>query len=71
LTGRTNARAEDAVDWLLELSTALRIPSLESYGIRRNHFDGIVQKATVATSMQGNPIVLEQDELYAILDSAF
>jgi len=43
------------------------MPSLEVFGLRPHHADEIVAKAAKASSMQGNPIALTNDEPHAIL----
>jgi alcohol dehydrogenase class IV len=71
LTGRRDARAEDGVVWVAELCAELEIPKLRGYGITPRDFEAIAEKAAAASSMQGNPIVLERGELLEILERAF
>ena len=47
-----------------------RCPSLATYGIGRDDVDDLVSAATRASSMRGNPIVLEAGELRDVLLSA-
>ena len=70
ITGRTYARGQDAIDWIHELCSHMRVPPLSFIGIRQEHFPGIVAKARRASSMKGNPIVLTDEELMAILEKA-
>lgn len=70
LTGVATARTEDACEWLGELVGDMKIPNLETYGIRPEHFPELVEKATQASSMKANPIALTTDELTAILRAA-
>jgi alcohol dehydrogenase class IV len=70
LTGDHAARAEDLAAWLENLVAALGVPSLATYGVREVDVDRIVAAARVASSMQGNPIVLSDDELGAALRAA-
>jgi alcohol dehydrogenase class IV len=70
LTGTPTARAEDAATWLAELVDALRIPSLGDYGITTSDVARVVEPARRASSMQGNPIVLPDDELAETLQRA-
>lgn len=70
LTGDADATAADGVAWVQDLSDALAIPPLSTYGIRREHFPEIVDKSARASSMKGNPIVLTIDELAEILEKA-
>jgi alcohol dehydrogenase class IV len=48
----------------------MKVPPLSFIGIRQEHFSGIVAKARHASSMKGNPIVLTDEELMAILEKA-
>ncbi|MGD0211562.1 MAG: hypothetical protein ABSC14_11350, partial [Desulfomonilia bacterium] len=70
ITGITYARAGDAIDWIHELCSHMKVPPLSFIGIRQEHFSGIVAKARHASSMKGNPIVLTDEELMAILEKA-
>ena len=67
LTGRHDARGPDAAVWVHELCDALAIPGLGSYGAEASHADDIVAKASRASSMKGNPIVLTESELRDIV----
>jgi len=46
------------------------IPGLGAYGLREDDFDEIVEKSSASSSMKGNPIVLNAEELKAILKAA-
>jgi len=70
LTGRSQARAEDAVEWTRDICRELQIPSLRAYGIGDADWPTLVEKATHASSMKGNPIALTPDELRAVLMGA-
>jgi alcohol dehydrogenase class IV len=70
LTGQPQASAEDGAAWARELTAALNIPPLAQYGVRREHFPEIVEKAARASSMKGNPIPLTDTELTAVLETA-
>lgn len=65
-----NATAQDAMDWISETSRIFSIPGLGAYGVRQDDFAEIVEKSSVSSSMKGNPIVLNADELTAILRAA-
>lgn len=67
LTGSPKARAEDSVDWLHELCHDLRIPGLAAYGLTEVDFPAVIPAAARASSMQGNPIQLNEAELEEIL----
>ncbi len=70
LTGHPGAVAADGVQFVSELCAALQIPPLGSYGIVEADYPALIEKAAVASSMQGNPIVLTKDELREILVQA-
>jgi alcohol dehydrogenase class IV len=70
LTGESGARAEDAVSWLRQLTEELEIASLSTYGARHEDIPAIISQARRASSMQGNPIVLTDDELSETLRAA-
>lgn len=70
LTGSPHATADDAVRWTRELTAALRIPALASYGIGRADLPAIAAAAANASSMKSNPIALTPAELTALLESA-
>jgi alcohol dehydrogenase class IV len=70
LTGDERATADDGVAWAGELCRALRIPSLASYGVTEEDFPLLIEKASVSSSMKGNPIVLTTDEMWEILTRA-
>ena len=69
LTGATTPRSRTASRWLRETVAALAsrhsAPSASAGGVRRGR-----RKAERSSSMQGNPVVLSQDELLAVLDDA-
>jgi alcohol dehydrogenase class IV len=70
LTGKSTAIAADAVAWIEELCTALRLPGLRRYGLSESDFPAVAAKAKNASSMKGNPIELNEEELIAILEQA-
>lgn len=70
LTGRPDARIEDGVQMIQELSLALAVPGLGQYGMGSAHVTEIVAKAAAASSMKGNPIALTTAELTRILEQA-
>ena len=59
-----------AVGDLRELVRALNIPPLRDHGVSRDVFPEIIEKAKASNSMKGNPVVLEDQELREILESA-
>ena len=70
LTGRADARAEDGAVWLRALVDELEIPMLAAYGVAAGDIDRVVEKARKASSMQGNPIELTEEELGEVLEMA-
>ena len=70
LTGHADATLEDAVVWLQSLTRDLAIPPLSAYGYRSADATAVVQAAKAASSMKANPLLLTDDELYAILAAA-
>jgi len=67
LTGRPDAVPEDAITWLQELTAQLSIPGLGNYGLDHDEIAPVVEAAQKASSMRGNPIELNDDELSEIL----
>jgi alcohol dehydrogenase class IV len=67
LTGRSDATPEDAIAWLQELTGALSIPGLASYGLSHDQIDAVVAAAQNASSMRGNPIELSDQEVSEIV----
>jgi len=67
LTGLPEATPEDAIAWLQELTTALSIPGLASYGLNQDEIAPMVAAAQEASSMRGNPIELRDEEVTEII----
>ena len=61
------AAGGDAVAWTTEIVSALRIPKLAAVGVQPDDVPLLVEKAKVASSMRGNPIVLTDEELTTIV----
>lgn len=70
MTGNAEARIEDGIDWLEQITESMAIPRLSHYGIGEQHVPAIVEKATIASSMKANPIRLTDLELASILQAA-
>jgi len=70
LTRSSIARAADGVAWVNDLCAALGIPSLSSFGLKREDIPLVVEKSAKASSMKGNPIALTQEEMDEVLDRA-
>jgi alcohol dehydrogenase class IV len=70
LTGDANARAKDGIGWLSELVEELAVPRLAAYGVEQADVPRIVEQARRASSMQGNPVALTDEELVEVLSAA-
>jgi alcohol dehydrogenase class IV len=71
LTGRSDASAEDGIEWVQSLSAELKIPPLRAWGIAASDLPGVVEKAARASSMKANPLPLTGEELQAVLTAAW
>jgi alcohol dehydrogenase class IV len=67
LTGSPNATVQDGVAWVQSLCRDLNVPALSTYGITQEAFPSLIEKAAVASSMQGNPVKLTTEEMREIL----
>jgi alcohol dehydrogenase class IV len=70
LTGNTGAAPESSLDWVLRLVDDLNIPRLRHWGLAESDFESVAEKASRASSMKANCIVLTAEELYGILKAA-
>ncbi len=71
LTGRLDARENEGVDHVRRLVDQLALPGLSNLGLQASDLEAAAAKASRASSMQGNPVVLSTDVLEGILRSAF
>ena len=67
LTDEPQPTAESAISWLHELTAALSIPGLASYGLAETDIPEVVAAAQRASSMRGNPIDLSDAEVSEIV----
>jgi alcohol dehydrogenase class IV len=67
VTGRADAGSAELVAWIEALVAALAIPGLSRWGVGEADLPTLVAKARAASSMKGNPIVLDDRELTEIL----
>lgn len=67
LTCRPEASPEDAITWLAELTAAMSIPGLATYGLNQDAIATVVTAAQRASSMRGNPIELSDQEVTEIV----
>jgi alcohol dehydrogenase class IV len=70
LTGDPESTIANGLVWLQALCTELTVPSLSQFGLNANVIPQVVAQARKASSMQGNPIELTEDELAEILRQA-
>jgi alcohol dehydrogenase class IV len=70
VTGNKNASAQDGVKWVDELVSELKIQSLSAYGMNEGQIPEAVEKTMKSSSTKGNPIILNEMELKAILEKA-
>jgi len=68
LTGNSSAIAEDGAIWVKELVKKLQIPSLSDFHLTPASFPELIEKAKNSSSMKGNPVELDDEQLYEILD---
>ena len=67
LTGNPAAAVEDGFAWIRDAVGLLEIPRLAAFGLSLQDVDDVVAKAAASSSMQGNPVVLSDDDLRTIL----
>lgn len=70
VTGMEEARIENAVGWFIGLNEMLAIPRLKDLGILAKDFSAIIEKSLNSSSMKGNPVRLEPDDLKIILENS-
>jgi len=70
LTGKNTADASDGVSWVGDLCLSLDLPGLRKHGLSTVDFPIVVERARKASSMQGTPVVLSDEELTTILSRA-
>ncbi len=68
LTGNENSTPEDGTNWIENLVKKLQVPSLSALNVTRESFSILAEKAKVASSMKGNPVLLNDLQLLKILD---
>ena len=70
LTASPAATIEDGVRYVHELCEDLAISSLSAMGLKPDMVDELARKASLSSSMRGNPVVLEHQTLVRILERA-
>lgn len=67
LTGNSDAGAEEGINWVKKRIPELGIPRLSDFGITSTDFPELIKKSKKASSMKGNPVVLDDKSLGTIL----
>jgi alcohol dehydrogenase class IV len=67
LTGDSDAAIGDGPVWVARLVRELAIPPLSAYGIKESDVPTLVERAAQASSMQANPIRLNDEKLAEVL----
>lgn len=70
LTGRSEAQPDDLVNWVGEIVQEFHVPMLGALGLTEALIPEAVAKGMRASSMQGNPVQLTEDELAEVLQEA-
>ena len=70
LTGDLDALPLAGVEWVYKLCQDLQVAPLATFGVSREYIPEIVEKASQASSMKGNPLELTREELTEILHLA-
>ena len=70
LTDDPTADAHDGVAWVEATANALDIRPLSAYGLTRDHFPTVYEKAKQSSSMQGNPITYTEQDMERVLSEA-
>jgi alcohol dehydrogenase class IV len=71
VTGNPEAEVMEGVAWIQSLARDLDIPGLHAIGVTKADFPRIIEKSKAASSMQKNPVLLDEATLEAILTEAF
>ena len=71
VTGNPDSEMMDGVRWIEALAHDLKIPGLREIGIEKSDFPQIIEKSKVSSSMQKNPVRLDEEILEAILTEAY
>ena len=70
VTGKKVAEPSDGINWVRNICSRLKLPPLSEYKITEADFPLLIEKAQVASSMNGNPVQLIEKELVKILQQA-
>lgn len=69
LTGDASSTGDSAIAWIEQLVADFGIPRLAALGFERRQIPELVKKAQRASSMQGNPLPLHDEEISALVES--
>jgi alcohol dehydrogenase class IV len=67
LTGFKTAKAQDGAFWVKEVVKKLKIPTLSDFAFSESMLPELLVKAKKSSSMQGNPVLLNDEQLTEIL----
>jgi alcohol dehydrogenase class IV len=70
LTGRPSAQAEEGIEWIRSLCTEFQIPLFSAFDMTQEDLPPLAAQAQKASSMRGNPVALNAEELMDILREA-
>jgi alcohol dehydrogenase class IV len=70
VTANGSASARDGIAWAKGMCEKLAIEPLGMYGLREEDIPDVIQRASVSSSMKGNPIELTIAEMTEILERA-
>ena len=71
LTNDQNAKAQQAIEWIRNVCRTMQIPTLNKLGLEKKDIQAVAVQSRKSSSMKGNPIELNDDELVEILEKAF
>jgi alcohol dehydrogenase class IV len=71
VTKNEKAKPRDLIRWTDELYEKLNMPHLSEVDLKEEQIEELVEKSKISNSMQGNPIVLTDEELRRIIKNAF
>lgn len=68
LTGLPEATVGEGIEFIKTWIDQMNVPPLSEFGLTENQFQDLIAKAKRASSMKGNPVILEDAELIHILE---
>jgi len=64
------AGVEEGIEWVRRITTDLGVAGLGQLGVTETDLESVVTRATAASSMKGNPVVLTHEEMGTVLRAA-